>query len=486
MSSTIEKKSRRSRRQTAFSVPALMLAAALALALVAAYLPVSAQAYYTFGTVKVSTGASSLSVKAGSSTSTSVKVSPSSDRQTQGCGMAKCPQVCGGDGAIEAGYTCFDENGQCTCAGTSYSTYYADVSASSSNSSVATASVSGGTLVIKGKKPGEATITVNASLRQWNSNSTRVKVTVNGSAGSSAGGSAGSSSVSVPETSTTPLPQAADPSQSRDDALNEQVIKTTQGMKIYSVEINSYLDTAAELKKVAGKKDECVFWSGASSATPDYSWTFDGEDVDVKSANLDFDPTITVSEVGTGNVSNIMDQAKDGIVLDFAHEGQLPGKATVYVKADGAYADGTELTLFTFDDEAKKFVKAQDGIKVSDKYASFTIDHCSTWALSTDDLASYEVQEAYTPKAIASDETIGDDARIPVMPIVIGIIVAAAIVVVIVVVARSRRRAADTTADDAPAADAEETPRAQEAREDAGAAAETASETKADEADAGR
>lgn len=214
-------------------------------------------------------------------------------------------------------------------------------------------------------------------------------------------------------------------------------------MKVYSVECNSYLDTAKELKKIAGTKNQCSFWSGTSSATPDYSWTFAGEDVDAKSDNLDFDPTITVSEIGTGNVSNIMDQAKDGIVLEFVHQGKLPGKASIYVKADGTYADGTQLTLFTFNEETKKFEKAQSGIKVAEKYASFTIDHCSTWALSTDDLTKYEVKEAYTPKAIAADDTIGDDAGIPVMPIVIGIIVVAVVIVVIVLAARARRKQGD-------------------------------------------
>lgn len=465
------------------SIPALMMVVALILALVAAYLPVTAQAYYTFGTVKVSAGSSSLSVKAGSSTSTSIHVSPSSDRQTLGCGMAQCPQVCGGDGAIEAGYSCFDENGQCTCAGTAYSTYYPEVSASSSNSSVATASVSAGTLVVKGKKAGTATITVNASLRQWNSNSTKVKVTVAAaSSGSSSGGSSTSSgsTSSSASASVTPLPQTANPSQSRDDALNEQVIETTQGMKVYSVECNSYLDTAKELKKIAGTKNQCTFWSGTSSATPDYSWTFAGEDVDAKSANLGFDPTITVSEIGTGNVSNIMDQAKDGIVLEFAHQGKLPGKASIYVKADGTYADGTQLTLFTFNEETKKFEKAQSGIKVAEKYASFTIDHCSTWALSTDDLTKYEVKEAYTPKAIAADDTIGDDAGVPVMPIVIGIIVAAAVIVVIALAVRARRKQGDKTAsENAVQSEGSETTAPEKSAEE-----QTEKPEQADEADA--
>ena len=100
-------------------------AAAVALSLMLAFaaLPLfstQAFAYFNFGTVQISLGGSNVSVQAGASTRVSVTVSPSSSDQTLGCGMAKCPQVCSGEGAIAAGYTCFDTNGQCTCAGSSY------------------------------------------------------------------------------------------------------------------------------------------------------------------------------------------------------------------------------------------------------------------------------------------------------------------------------------------------------------------------------
>ena len=75
--------------RTGSVAPVAMLAVALVLALVASMLPITkAAAYYNFGTVGVYTGASYLTVQAGSSTSTSVSVDPSSDSQTLGCGMA--------------------------------------------------------------------------------------------------------------------------------------------------------------------------------------------------------------------------------------------------------------------------------------------------------------------------------------------------------------------------------------------------------------
>ncbi len=434
----------------------------VALLVVALVMPSAAYAYYNFGTVSVSLGAAALTVKANSTVSTSVMVSPSSDDQTLGCGMAKCPQVCSTEGAIAAGYNCFDVNGQCTCAGTAYSTYYPELSASSSNSGVATASVSGGTLTISGHSAGTATITVSASLRQWTSSETTVQVevtadTTGGSENSS--GSEGSQGAVSPSadvggsdvalTSGVAIPQEATVSDSRDDQLNEMTIETVAGT-VYIVECNSFLNTADELRKIVGTNNQMVFWSGASSDQPVYSWTFTGDTLDAESPYLTFDPTITISALGTGYVANIMQQARDGLVCDFAHSGELAGSASVYVRVSDTFADGTELGLFCFDEQQNQFVAVESGLKVAGGYASFEIDHCSTWALSTDDLTAYQVEEVNTPGAIAvsKQDSIGENAGLPVVPLVIAgivIVVVACICVIAVRRARAARRARATS-----------------------------------------
>ena len=477
------------------------VAIALAIALVASFIPVvKAQAYYTFGTVGVSTGSSYLSVQAGASTSTSVSVTPASDSQTLGCGMAKCPQVCESEGATAAGYHCFDTNGQCTCAGTSYSTYYPETSASSSNSGVATAYVSGGTLIVQGHSAGTASITVNASLRQWNSNSTTVQVDVSAApapepepaptpepstSGGSSSGSASSSdapaAAAAPEQHA-PVPEAAEATDSRDDALNETVVETVAG-KVYTVEKNSFLDMREELGKIVDTEDTLTVWAGPSSDKPDYSWTFVGSDVDGASDALGFDPTITVSKLGTGNVSNIMKQAKDGLVMEFAHEGALPGKASIYVKADGTFADGTELGLFTFNADTNRFERADQAVKVEGGYASFTLDHCSTWALSTDDLTAYQVEETNTPGAIAVDkqDTIAEEA-LPgwVVPAVVVAVIVIAAAIAGTVIAR-RRKAAEPASEEQPANEASADKAEQQAEEATADAEQPAEEEKPSE-----
>ncbi len=449
------------------------IAAALAVALVVAFLPLSkAAAYYSFGTVSVTTGNSSLSVTTGSSAQTSLTVTPASDDQTLGCGMAKCPQVCTSDGALEAGYTCFDSNGQCTCAGRTYSTYYPEVSVQSSNSGVASAYVSGNTLVVTGHAAGSATITVNASLRQWESNSTSVQVTVTepvvvDDRDTTQGGSGNGGKTTTPESATTAsesgsavaVPEAAEATDSRDDAVNETVVETVAG-KVYKVERNAHLDTAEQLAKIVGTNDQLVIWSGSSSDKPDYSWTFTGGDVDADRAKTAFDATITVSKLGTGDVSNIMKQAHDGVVLEFSHKGMLPGLASVYVKVSGTYADGAELSLFTFNEQEKRFELAQaDKVRVEGGYASFKIDHCSTWALSNDDLSTLTVQETNTPRAIAADKGDSVSANsLPewVIPAAAGGVIAVAVLGCIAAYALRRRRAqaqADAEQDAQAAAD---------------------------------
>ena len=90
----------------AWSAPAALLALALALALVASFVPLSqASAYFNFGTVGVSLGTTYVSLQTGASTNVSVSINPSSSDQTLGCGMAKCPQSCDTEESIAAGYS---------------------------------------------------------------------------------------------------------------------------------------------------------------------------------------------------------------------------------------------------------------------------------------------------------------------------------------------------------------------------------------------
>lgn len=463
---------------------AALLACALVLALVACLVPtMKAAAYFSFGTVSVSLGSTYASLQTGSSTSVSVSVSPASSDQTLGCGMAKCPQSCDTEESVAAGYSCFDANGQCTCMGRSYSTYYPSTYASSSNSGVASAYLSGSTLVITANGAGSATITVGASLRQYTDGAASIQVDVSapptpdaGSGGAAGGSGPGTSedasAPEVPAASAAPsaagIPQAATALESRDDGVNEEVLETAGG-KVILAECNGYLDASATLAKIVGTNDQVVFWAGASSERPDYSWTFTGDKLADDAATRQFDPTITVSKLGTGNVSNVMKQAKDGIVLEFAQTGDLPGEAMVCVNVDAVYGDGSVVDVYDFDEQQCVFEQVADGTPVEAGYASFSLTSAPpARALSTDDLASYELAETNTPGAVSvskQDNIADEGANGWIVPAAAGVVAVAALAVAAAVIVR--RRKAAVAAGGPAAGDAGAMPEAGEAPADA-------------------
>lgn len=137
--------------------------------------PAQAYAYYELDPVDITLGSSDVSLKSGESAVVTVRTSPESEDQLPGCGSDYCPQKCDAFGGAGG---CADPNGWCTCAGFKYQTYNVSISAQSSNSYVATASVSGNRITVKASYPGTATITVYASLRNHLTASETFDVTV--------------------------------------------------------------------------------------------------------------------------------------------------------------------------------------------------------------------------------------------------------------------------------------------------------------------
>ena len=91
---------------------------------------------------------------------------------------------------------------------------------------------------------------------------------------------------------------------------------------------------------------------------------------------------------------------------------------------------GQSVGLFCYNEDERCFeAVGEDKLDVQGGYVSFKMTHCSTWALSTDDLASYRVEEVNTPRAIAADESVAaSEGTTP-------LIVAGAVTVVVVAVA---------------------------------------------------
>lgn len=459
--------SRGAARATGFA--ALLLAAVMVFTM---FLPARAFAYFSLDPVGVYLGASSLSLTQGEARTVSVSVDKWSEQQLPGCGMSICPQGCGNLANPNTGQVggCLNEAGWCTCAGTTYYTEYTRVSASSSNPSVARASVSGGSMTIQAYSPGTTTITVYCELAKHRESSTFMTVSVSapassggssagsgssgGSGGSvSAGGGSGSGAsagggVSVSTVGTDALAAAAAQVQAQGGDTADVEMEAPDGTKIIVAEATTAEDASAKLAEIAGTEGTVTFWSGGTMDSPDISMSFKGADLD-PAGDLSFDPNVTVSKTGSGVVSELLADVDDALVMDFAFSGDLPAPAEVYLRTSELFEDGTAVNLYTFNEDSHKFELAQEGIEITGGYAVFTIDHCSTWAVSTSDLAALEL----TPEEEAEAEVADVDATTVNVhaqdgtPFIIGGVVAAVVVIAAIAgVMVWRRRRADAAA----------------------------------------
>ncbi|MDR1082763.1 MAG: hypothetical protein LBL27_02710 [Coriobacteriales bacterium] len=426
--------------------------ASIALALLCLFVlmvPQGAYAYYDRGQVGIAAGSSSISVQTGSSVSVSVTLSPASDAQTQGCGMAECPQTCPPE--------CTDANGQCICAGSAYTTYYPSVAATSSNGGVATAGYSGGAVQIYGVGAGSATITLTASLRQFSSASATISVVVsdppsgtpNGSSNSSnttnnaatgTGGQNSGAQNSGVTANPTELAQAAADANAQDVQAGDTVIEM-HGTSARIAQIGSGADTIAKLKEVAGTDEQITFWHGGSLERPDYSWTFYGRDLDAAALDAfdELDLGLTVSQSGTGLVSTLLDKVDKTLVLDFAFDGALPAPAVLYIAAPSALTVDDALSLYLYDEQTGGFRHVLDGLGVESGYIAFETDHCSVWAISAENIAAIPALQVPTSADGGQGSAAASPVGLPVILVILGALLVAFIVTLVLIRARQKR-----------------------------------------------
>ena len=370
-----------------------------------------AYAYFQRGSVNISVGRSSVTLNQGGSESVSVSMSPSSDSQLPGCGMAECPQSCGEK-------ECLDANGECTCNGKSYQTYYAYASVSSSNTSVATASYGGGVVSIRGVGPGTATITLTASLRQYTSTSTSIQVTVNGSTTSSSQNS-GNSSVSSSGSSSKPSANKVSKKSGsvsatainsgksvlKDGKSGEKGIvvdedgkvKVTKDAissvdsdrgKIYFVPIIVGTQGKEQFEMVKDKKEYVVFQAKDEADTVLYSWKFYGKDLK-KAEDMNF------AIEGSTNAFEGCDygDSSNTVYLSFAHEGELPGKASINYGVGDFFKEDESLNLYLYDEENGEATLVQDDVSCENGYVTMTLEHCSKYILTSEDIKDAVVED---------------------------------------------------------------------------------------------
>ncbi len=408
------------------------LSLCLAAALACSQIAFVSMAYFDRGDVKVKIGKSSVSMEAGDSETVTVSISPSSDRQLPGCGMPECPQSCG-EG-------CLNPDGECTCAGTTYQTYYVRGEVSSSNTGVATASYNNGVLSIKGVSPGTATITVTASLRQYSSTSDSIEVNVtkkasgqsstsgstggNSSSSGNSHSSVGSSSAenngtgssvnsgnqtqnnsisaneesgssknsskvgvtSVENSDSSDNTQAGneqsdDPNDTETSSQNDErsVINSDRGKITFIPIVNGKMGKT-DFESIKGKKEYIDFQMKDKNGTVLYAWEFLGTDI---KEPADIDMSI---ETGKEPFDGMKVTGGDSLYLSFGHNGTLPGKASIFLRVTDTFSDEESLNLYYYNEEDQSVSLVTNDLKPESGYVTFSLSHCSDYILTTENL----------------------------------------------------------------------------------------------------
>ena len=407
---------------------AVMLAVLLAAVTALAFPVMPAAAYFDRGPVTPALGQSSVQVTVGSSVSVSCALSPASDRQLPGCGMAECPQICGEK-------DCLDENGQCTCGGTTYQTYYAEAAVASSNTSVASASYSSGSIVIHGVSAGSATVTVTASLRQHTSQSRSINVTVtapqqqkqssSGSGSSSSGkkkkssaGSAGSTAVKVAGAGASSGTQASGESASavgdsgqeetsekasdkaaRKAGKKEKHTKTVKEKDGDTIIIEDIVDAPQGkdiFKKIMGTDKRAQFRKLDEAGSVLYSWTFKGEDI---RQAVDMNMNITTAAASDKKLAGL---AKGINVLSLkpVWTDDFAGKAVVYIPVPSSFTKSEGLCLYRRDGDELKLL--YNALSADNGYVSMPLEEGGSYVLAEEEIPAAGEANAVLITAVAA------------------------------------------------------------------------------------
>ncbi|WP_315078617.1 N-acetylmuramoyl-L-alanine amidase family protein [uncultured Clostridium sp.] len=119
----------------------------------------------------------------------------------------------------------------------------------------------------------------------------------------------------------------------------------------------------------------------------DYSWTFDGDDINNLSAmDSKIDTTIETTSPNESEIKNVLNGA-NVVNLYFNYDGKLPGKAKIEAKIGSKY-NGKNMYVYYYNKSTKSLELVASNVKVKDDKVSFTITHCSDYVLSETPLSA--------------------------------------------------------------------------------------------------
>ena len=146
-------------------------------------------------------------------------------------------------------------------------------------------------------------------------------------------------------------------------------------------------------------------------------WIFEGEEIDEsKIKDINLGTTIEEKWFSESDVNEEIAWEQNAVVLQFADNGDLPGKATIRVKIDPVFKDyiGTEnLYVYYYDNTTKEFKEIAAGLNTqSDGYIEFTITHNSDFVITSGPI---KTQEGENPDNSNPPVNPGEDDK-PVTP----------------------------------------------------------------------
>lgn len=159
----------------------------------------------------------------------------------------------------------------------------------------------------------------------------------------------------------------------RDTELSSSIV-LTENSKVEKIEINK-----AEFIK-AKENNVSLKYEMKQSDKVQYEWNFLASDLkDDGFGNIDL--KLKTEEVPEKLQKEF--KTESAYLINFAHHGELPGKASIKVYVGDKYKPGDVLDFYYDDEENNKIESISKGLKVTDDgYVTVTISHCSNYILN--------------------------------------------------------------------------------------------------------
>ena len=120
------------------------------------------------------------------------------------------------------------------------------------------------------------------------------------------------------------------------------------------------------------------------------TWKFDSDTI-TKTDTM-FTPTVQVSTEKFEHIKS--EDITDGLYVEFAYDGQLPGKAeiTIFIGTDKFGEGQKDLNLYYYNDSTSEYEEIGT-VKYNNGNVTLSLDHCSTYVLTEEKLGVTETPE---------------------------------------------------------------------------------------------